>query len=85
MEPRKIEHNLSSSESPKICFLEWMTNVRSIYSCVGCWNFLPTELRTIKYKTEKQKRLINEHLLLLYKECPTFYKNHIRHGFQLLR
>ena len=55
------------------------------YTCVRSWNSLPTELRTIKYKREKWKKLIKEHMLLLYKECPTFYRNHIWHGFQLLQ
>ena len=55
------------------------------YTCVRSWNSLPTELRTIKYKKEKWKKLIKEHMLLLYRECPTFYRNHIWHGFQLLQ
>ena len=55
------------------------------YTCVKSWNSLPTELRTIKYKREKWKKLIKEHMIQLYKDCPTFYKNHIWHGFQLLQ
>ena len=55
------------------------------YTCVRSWNSLPTELRTIKYKREKWKKLIKEHMLLLYKECPTFYRKFIWHGFQLLQ
>ena len=55
------------------------------YTCVRSWNYLPTELRTIKYKREKWKKLIKEHMIQLYKDCPTFYKNHIWHCFQLLQ
>ena len=55
------------------------------YTCVRSWNSLPIELRTIKYKREKWKKLIKEHMLQLYKDWPTFYKNHIWHGFQLLQ
>ena len=55
------------------------------YTCVRSWNSLPIELRTIKYKKEKWKKLIEEHMLQLYKDCPTFYKNHIWHGFKLLQ
>ena len=55
------------------------------YTCVRNWNYLPTELRTIKYKREKWKKLIKEHMLLLYKECPTFYRNLIWRGVQLLQ
>ena len=54
------------------------------YTCVRSWNSFPTELRTIKYKREKWKKLIKEHMLLLYKECPTFYRIKIWHSFQLL-
>ena len=49
------------------------------------WKYLRTELKTIKDKREKWKKLIKEHMLLLYKECPTFYKNHMWFGFQLLQ
>ena len=31
---------------------------------------------------EKWKKLIKEHMLQLHKDCPTFHKNHIWHGFQ---
>ena len=55
------------------------------YTCVRSWNSLPTELRTINNKREKWRKLIKEHMIQLYKDCPTFYKNHIWHGFQLLQ